>query len=183
MSTRAVRRDNIPAKVKVAITYLLEVKDDLKAAAEHAQISLSELRRYMGKPQVRRYSLEQRQIALERFCLGSPAALTRVRDESENGIAVVNAVKAGELLRLGAVQEGATAERRAPGLQIVIVERDGSQHIAHQPPPLLDVTPSPEAELVPSDRRRRAWFQGVAARRPSCAPWCASRARLGSGRT
>jgi hypothetical protein len=149
MSTNAVRRDNIPTKVKVAIAYLLEVKDDLRLAAEHAGISLLELRRYMGKPQCRRYSLEQRQLALEKFCLGSPLALTRVRDTSENGIAIVNAVKAGEMLRVGAVQEGVASEKRQPGLQIVIVGPGGEQHIAHQPMPMLDVTPAPAAVPLP----------------------------------
>jgi hypothetical protein len=145
------KRENVPAKVKVAVAYLLEVKDDLQAAALHAGISLPELRRYMGKPQVRRYSLEQRQIALERFCLGSPAALTRVRDGSENGMAVVASIKAGELLRVGAVQEDGAAQKRAPGLQIVILN-DGARHVAYQPPQMLDVTPSaPEAEPVPAD--------------------------------
>jgi hypothetical protein len=147
MGTNAVKRDNIPAKVKVAIAYLLEVKDDLRLAAEHAQISLLELRRYMGKPQCRRYSLEMRQIALERFCMGSPLALTRVRDTSENGIAIVNAVKAGELLRVGALHDEASARQRLPGLQIVIVGPGGEKQVAYQPPqPMLDVTPVPEAE-------------------------------------
>jgi hypothetical protein len=39
-------------------------------------------------------------------------------------------------------------------LQIVVIERDGSQRVAYQPPqqlPAIDVTPSPEAEPVPSD--------------------------------
>jgi hypothetical protein len=149
MGTNAVRRDNVPAKVKVAIQFLLEVKDDLRAAAEHAQISLPELRRYMGKPQVRRYSLEQRQLALERFCLGSPAALTKVRDTSENGMAVVASIKAGEMLRIGALEAEAASQRRAPGLSIVILPALGSSgepKVAYQPPQLLDVTPVPAAE-------------------------------------
>jgi hypothetical protein len=152
MSTRAVRRDNIPAKVKVAIAYLLEVKDDLAAAALHAQISLLELRRYMGKPQCRRYSLEQRQLALEKFCLGSPLALTRVRDTSENGIAIVNAVKAGELLRVGAVHDEAAAQRRGPGLQIVIIGPGGEKQVAYQPPqPMLDAMPVEAEPAIPSE--------------------------------
>jgi hypothetical protein len=42
-------------------------------------------------------------------------------------------------------------ERRAPGLQIVIIQNDGSQRVAEQPPmPMLGVTPMPEAEPIPS---------------------------------
>jgi hypothetical protein len=70
-----------------------------------------------------------------------------VRDQSENGMAVVAAVKAGELLQQGALAAEATAQRRAPGLQIVIVADDGSERVALKPPPMmLDVTPAPEAE-------------------------------------
>jgi hypothetical protein len=105
----------------------------------------------MGKPEVRRYSLEQRQIALEAFCLGSPAALTEIRDTSENSMARVNAIKAGEQLRVGAIEDEAVSQRRGPGLQIVILAQDGSKQVACQPPqmlPALDVTPAPEVEPV-----------------------------------
>jgi hypothetical protein len=78
------KRQGIPAKVKVAIEYLINQKADYAAAAAHAQITTWELRRSMGQPHIRRYALEQRQLALEAFCLGSPAALAKVRDESEN---------------------------------------------------------------------------------------------------
>jgi hypothetical protein len=81
----------------------------------------------------------------EQFCLGSPAALTKVRDTSENGVAVVAAVKAGELLKEGALQAEASAQQRRAGLQIVVIEPSGEQRVAFQPPPpmqtpLLDVT-------------------------------------------
>jgi hypothetical protein len=72
-------------------------------------------------------------------------------------MAVVAAVKAGELLQQGALADEVASKQRAPGLQIVIVERDGSQRVAYQPPPpmpMLDVTPAAEAEpvcLVPND--------------------------------
>jgi hypothetical protein len=66
---------------------------------------------------------------------------------------VVNAVKAGELLRVGAIEAEAAAQRRAPGLQIVVLQSDGTKHVAHQPPqvPLLDVAPVPEPEPVSSE--------------------------------
>jgi hypothetical protein len=119
-------------------------------------MSTYELRREMKKPHVRRYALAERQIALEAFCLGSPAALAKVRDQSENGMAVVAAAKAGELLQQGALAAEATAQKRQPGLQIVIVADDGSKRVVCGPPdppvPMLDVTPVPEAETaLPSD--------------------------------
>jgi hypothetical protein len=75
--------------------------------------------------------------------------LTKVRDTSENGMAVVAAVKAGELLQQGALADEIASKQRGPGLQIVIVQPSGERMIAYQPPsviPTLDVTPVPEAE-------------------------------------
>ena len=144
-----LRPDSVPAKVKIAVQFLIEQKNDLRAAAEHAVISLYELRRSLSRPASRRYALEQRQVALEAFCLGSPAALQKVRDESENGIAVVNAVKAGEQLRVGVIEAEGVAQKRAPGLQIVIVQNDGARHVAYRPPVAIDVVPVPEP--VPTD--------------------------------
>jgi hypothetical protein len=141
--------------VKAAIAFLIEQKADLQAAAAHAGLTTRELKRSMGQPHVRRYSLAQRQLALEAFCLGSPAALTEIRDTAENSMARVAAVKAGEQLRTGALADEAASQKRQPGLQIVIVQRDGSQQLVPMSPsvPMLDVTPTPvpEAEAVPSD--------------------------------
>jgi hypothetical protein len=147
------RRESIPQRVKVAIAFLLEQKNDLAAAALHAGMDLRELKRAMGLPQVRRYSLEQRQIALEAFCLGSPAALTKVRDESENGMAVVASIKAGEQLRIGAIEAEAAAKQRMPGLQIVLIQKDGSREQVPMTPsvPMLDVTAAEPVPAIPSD--------------------------------
>jgi sorbitol-specific phosphotransferase system component IIBC len=105
----------------------------------------------MKKPHVVRYMRVERQTALETFVVGSPAALAKVRDESENGMAVVAAVKAGELLQQGALESEASVQKRAPGLQIVVIESNGSQRVAFQPEqriPMLDVTvPAPEPAL------------------------------------
>jgi sorbitol-specific phosphotransferase system component IIBC len=69
----------------------------------------------------------------------------------ENGMAVVAAVKAGELLLQGALESEASVQKRAPGLQIVVIESNGSQRVAFQPEqriPMLDVTvPAPEPAL------------------------------------
>jgi hypothetical protein len=71
-------------------------------------------------------------------------------------MAVVAAVKAGELLQQGALAAEATAQKRQPDLQIVIVADDGSKRVVCGPPeppiPLLDVTPVREAEpAIPSN--------------------------------
>jgi hypothetical protein len=142
----ATRSTTVPARVRTAIAFLLEQKDDLPAAAAHAGMTLRELKRWMGRPRCRRYALEQRQIALETFCLQSPAALARVRDTSDNGMAVVAAVKAGEMLRTGVLHEEATTKARAPGLQIIVMPA-----LQQQPTPMqIDVVPAFEGERVPA---------------------------------
>jgi hypothetical protein len=145
------RDPSVSPQVKTAIQFLIEQQADLVAAAAHAGMKAYELRRQMGRPHVRRYSLEQRQIALEAFCLGSPAALTKVRDTSENGMAIVASIKAGEMLKVGAIEAEAAAQRRMPGLSIVLVQQGGGELVAYQPPaPMLDVT-TPTPEPVPLD--------------------------------
>jgi hypothetical protein len=152
---RKVSEPAVPRRVREAVRFMLEVKPDIVAAALHAGLPAHELRREMGRSHVRRFSLEQRQLKLEEFCLGSPAALAKVRDESPNGLAVVASVKAGELLRVGALEAEAASQKRTPGLSIVILQpSDGSRQVAYQPPPMmpvLDVTPAREAAPVPSD--------------------------------
>jgi hypothetical protein len=143
---------SVTPKIKKAIAFLIEQSADLQAAAAHAGMETYELRRQMGRPHVRRYALAQRQLALDAFCLGSPAALTAIRDTSENSMARVQAIKAGEQLRVGALEEEGRAQKRAPGLQIVIMSNDGKEVAYHPPqPPMLDVTPKPAAEPISAD--------------------------------
>jgi hypothetical protein len=84
--------------------------------------------------------------------LGNAAALTEIRDTSLNSMARVAAVKAGEQLRIGIIEEEGRAQKRAPGLSIVLIQKDGGQLVAFEPPQqqMLDVTPKPAAEPVPA---------------------------------
>jgi hypothetical protein len=69
-------------------------------------------------------------------------------------MAVVAAIKAGEQLRIGALEDEATAQKRQPGLSIVLIQENGGKLVAYEPPkPMIDVTPSegePEPEPVPT---------------------------------
>jgi hypothetical protein len=72
-------------------------------------------------------------------------------------MAVVASIKAGEQLRVGAIEEEGRAQQRAPGLSIVLIQKDGGQLVAFEPPkPMLDVTPAPAAEPVPATTRNEA---------------------------
>ena len=150
------REPVVPARVKTAIGYMLEQRADMPAAAAFAGISTYELRRSLGRPNVLRYAREQKKAALEVLCLASPANLAEVLRGS-NEMAKVNAVKAAEALRLDAVELEQRAVQRAPGLQIVIIQNDGSRQVAYQPPtqtvPMIEVTPAlpppPEPAIRP----------------------------------
>ena len=61
------------------------------------------------------------------------------------------------------------AVQRAPGLQIVIMQNDGSQRVAYQPPPMLDViVPVPEPEPA---TRPDAEVEWVRRRKPFVNLW------------
>jgi hypothetical protein len=64
--------------------------------------------------------------------------LKRVRDKSENGMAVIGAVRTLENLAEEAEQAARRGEMPAPGLRIVLV------HEHRGPPPPRDVTPVPQ---------------------------------------
>jgi hypothetical protein len=152
----AKREPAVPKRVREAVRYMLEVRPDLVEAATHAGMRASELRREMEKAHVRRFSLEQRQLALQNFILGSPKALTEIRDTSPNAMARVAAIKCGELLQQGALADEAASTRRSPDLTIVVYQpATGEQHIAHTPSmPLIDAVPATEAEpLVGPDEQ------------------------------
>jgi hypothetical protein len=141
------RDPSVGPQLRAAIQYMIDEKADIVEAALHAKMKPFELRRQLGRPHVRRFAYAQRQIAIEVFCAGSPAALTKVRDTSENGMAVVASIKAGEQLRVGAIEAEGAMQRRQPGLSIVILPADtgGEPRVAFQAPrPLVDVTPTPQ---------------------------------------
>jgi hypothetical protein len=158
MPSAKLREPVVPARVKTAVEYLLTQKADLQLAAAAAGISMRELRRSLGQPHVHRYMAAEKQRAIEVLCLGNVAALQKVRDESENAMARVGAVKTAEMMRVGALADEAASQQRRPGLQIVLVQKDGTKELVPMSPPsvpLIDITPRPEPEIVPQ------WDQNV----------------------
>jgi hypothetical protein len=152
MPSARKREPIVPARVKVAIAFLIEQKADLQLAAAHAGLTTAELRRAMGRPHVLRHARAERRAALEALCLSSPATFMEVL-RGQNEMAKGAAIKTAEALKEGAIELERRSAQRKPGLQIVIIQRDGSQELVPMSPsvPMLDVTPVPEAEPVPSD--------------------------------
>jgi hypothetical protein len=151
------REPIVPQKVRDAVDYMFTTPGaTLQTAAAQVGMVTRMLRFQMTQPHVLRWMLQEKQARLEAASAGNIGALLSVRDYGDNAMAKVHAAKTIETM-LDATSErtgiGRTVQQqRIPGLQIVIVQRDGSSEVvAGPPPPLLDVTPAPAAEPVPSD--------------------------------
>jgi hypothetical protein len=121
-------------------------RDDA-AVAKEVGLTTYWLRRYMKRPEVLRYYREERQAFIEEVCAGNPAALAKVRDTSENGMAVVAAVRQAELLRQNVIEEAGGPAQRLPGLQIVIVQQDTGKVMQTIGPtaPMIEASPLPSS--------------------------------------
>jgi hypothetical protein len=114
--------------VKTAVAHLMKAGEyDLQGAARAAGMDLAKLRYVLGKSYVRRYMRELRQLEVEALCLGNAAALRKVRDTSENGMAVCQAVAKAEQIRAKFHEEdnapGSGSRQMLPGL-IIQIGRD-----------------------------------------------------------
>jgi hypothetical protein len=140
----------IPARVKRAVEVLLaQPSYNVVEAALAAGLKPYKLRMYMKRPEVQRYLRDERKALIEEVCCGNPVALARVRDTSENGMAVCAAVRTSEAMRQeAAIETGGGDVVR--GLQIVIVQRDGQVEATIGPPaPMIEHDPLVEPELEP----------------------------------
>jgi hypothetical protein len=108
----------------------------------------------MMLPHVQRWWLGEKQARLEAASAGNIGALLEVRDKADNSMARVAAAKTLEqMLDTVSVQTGTNRgpSQWLPGVQIVIVHRDGSrQVVAGQQP-----TPTIEANAIPAKEARR----------------------------
>jgi hypothetical protein len=156
----------VPAKAKIATEFLLQSQNyDLTAAARYAGLQNgSRLRDLLKRPHIRNYMWHARRAVVEEVCLGNPPALARVRDSSDNGMAVVGAVRQAEAMRETAIAESRGIIRReAPGL-VIIIEGGGGrgdQVIGGEDDGMLiegsvidDAAPAPDdpdMDLIPND--------------------------------
>jgi hypothetical protein len=132
---------DVPKRVQAAVEYLFDnAKADLADAAKHAGISTYKLRSSMMQPHVSKWVWNQKRARLEALCVQNPAALREVRDTSDNGVAVVNAVKTLEALRQDVVEVVGATYRPAPGLLIQIIQAPGV--------PMRTIGPTPEPVLI-----------------------------------
>jgi hypothetical protein len=147
------REPTVPQKVRDAVDYMFATPGaTLQTAAAHVGMVTRMLRFQMTQPHVLRWMLQEKQARLEAASAGNIGALLSVRDYGDNAMAKVHAAKTIEQM-LDTTSErtgiGRSAQpQRIPGLQIVVIQRDGSSEVVAGPPPapLIEAMPAPEVE-------------------------------------
>jgi hypothetical protein len=128
----------IPADVKRVIHLMTWGADDadpdalpldLIAACAAARVQPYRMRRYLDRPAVIAYLRAEHRKFREVVCCGNTAALRKVRDTSENGMAIVASVRA---LDGSQAEDAGRVAGPGPGITLRIIS---------QPAPMVDVTP------------------------------------------
>jgi hypothetical protein len=118
-----------PLCVKKAAEYLASTRGaTLQEAAKHVGWSTWRLREALKKPHNLQHARAVKALAVEALAVSGPATLAKVIADWSNQMAVVAAVKTVESLRqVAAADAGLSAPGvRLPGLQVVIIQRDGA---------------------------------------------------------
>jgi hypothetical protein len=149
MPPARLREPAVPAKVKLAIEHMYSTHASLQATAEHVGLTTRKLRFLMTLPHVQRWLLLDKQARLSAITPANIAALEKIRDDDVNRMASVHAVKTLESMLDATVERTGVGRQaptpRLPGLQIVVVQGDGTKQIVAGPaaPPLLEGTVTP----------------------------------------
>ena len=119
----------LPKLIRDAIVLLVRGADDLDCpldfveAAKVAGVRPQDLRKWFDRPAFLQALRAERKSWRAAVCAGNESALKRVRDNSENGMAVIGAVRGLEDLdERETIQTRGQHER--PGITINIVHRD-----------------------------------------------------------
>ena len=136
----------VPAKVKAAVEIMLTLADapDLAKIAEQVGYrDAYELRKHLMKPQSVHHLRDRKRQVLESINAANPEALRKVRDESGNSMAKVQAVRTLEAMgdRMDDVA-GVRSNLPAPGV-VIIIEQAGrpDRIIGPTAPPVIDAQP------------------------------------------
>ena len=122
----------IPADVKVVIHLMVWGDDanpdalplDLIAACAAAGVKPYRMRRYLDRPAVIAHLRAEHRKFREVVCCGNAAALGKVRDTSENGMAIVASVRALDGMQ---TEEAGHADAPTPGISIRLVQINAIQ--------------------------------------------------------
>jgi hypothetical protein len=147
------RAPAIPKKVRTAV----EIMSVTPGAPDYTVIAKAvgyrnayALRRALALPQSVRWMRQYKREVLEQINLHNPEALRKVRDTSENGMAVTAAVRQLEVMgeRMDETTSGRNPQA-APGVVIVIEHPGGRQETIGPRPPVIKARPD---EFGPVDK-------------------------------
>lgn len=127
----------VSGKLKAALDEMLFKASCRADAAQAAGMTDHGLREAMKKPHVKAYYSQGLEILRTSERAKNIFALAKVRDSSDNGMAIVSAAKALEQLADTAPPSGG-GPRDRPGVVIQIIHREAQQH----PGVLIDVMPN-----------------------------------------
>ena len=102
---------------------------DLIAACAAAGVKPYRMRRYLDRPAVIAHLRAEHRKFREVVCCGNAAALQKVRDTSENGMAIVASVRALDGMQ---TEEAGHADAPTPGISIRLVQINAIQP-QHEP--------------------------------------------------
>ena len=97
---------------------------DLIAACAAAGVKPYRMRRYLDRPGVIAHLRAEHRKFREVVCCGNAAALRKVRDTSENGMAIVASVRALDGMQ---AEEAGRADAPTPGISIRLVQINAIQ--------------------------------------------------------
>jgi hypothetical protein len=128
--TRAVR---LPEGVKLAIIEMVETGADFISAAKQHDVQPQAMRRWLGRAECISFLRKERARFRATVCAQNEAVLADIRDNAENSMARVHAVRTLEQLANEVTKPSNTP---SPGITIKIIQQQP------QPAP-IDVTPTP----------------------------------------
>jgi hypothetical protein len=128
----------IPADVKAVVHLMVWGDDanpdalplDLIAACASAGVKPYRMRRYLDRPSVIAHLRAEHRKFREVVCCGNAAALQKVRNTSENGMAIVAAVRALDGMQ---TEDGGRIDTVSPGIVLRVIH----QQVVPQP---IDIT-------------------------------------------
>jgi hypothetical protein len=119
---RAVR---LPEGVKRAVLLMIEEGLDFISAAKQVGLQPQAMRRWLGRAECIRFLRKERARFRATVCAQNEAVLAQIRDDCDNQMARVNAIKVLEQLD---VEPSRTADLPSPGIVLKIV------NVVPQPP-------------------------------------------------
>ena len=117
-SKRDVHKPRVHGKLQRAISRMVEDGDDYATAARKEAFTVAAMRKALNRPHVIAYAKQQRRAFRIALSTRNDLRLAEIRDQSQNMIAAVQAVRVLEGLR--EIDEARPTAEEQPGLVIVV---------------------------------------------------------------